>query len=481
MSIRIGIGLDVFGAGIDANAQTIYNRIIADGGVSNLSRLNFFVKGLKAIYGDLANVPVCYDAHWIGYKLGSGTGATAGQAAAKLYSLTVAGDAVQTTAASQPLLLSHNGASTDNYWWGSGVNGNFASTPNAAANQITGDIEIKATAKYIFNGSYAIIAAKWGAQTSFRLYIGPNDRLIFEFGGLSTATSTVVITSAMNHFKATRNTTNGNILFYYSNEAITTDINSVTWIQLGTTISGTVGAFTSSTNNVTIGQELSNAFQGKIYRATISNSIGGTPVVDFNPAQYNASTSQTAWTSSTGEVWTINTGTATSGYKGQLVSKTIVMGDGVDDIIGKNSAFTSTKNISVYSAKRSYNVTDSDGYVTSGVNPGDMTQSDINFSITGTLFSPTGRSTILQFAALRQSSANTSKVRYNANADTSGTPTTTACSRIILFGSPYAWDFASAQYSNNILSTVIIASTYDSDAITTAIYGFIRGLNENAF
>ena len=112
-----------FRGGISAEAKTIYNRIIADGGVSNLSRLNFFVKGLKAIYGDLANVPVCYDAHWIGYKLGSGTGATAGQAAAKLYSLTVAGDAVQATAASQPLLLSHNGASSDNYWYGSGVVG----------------------------------------------------------------------------------------------------------------------------------------------------------------------------------------------------------------------------------------------------------------------------------------------------------------------------------------------------------------------
>jgi hypothetical protein len=115
MSIRLGIGIDNFASGgVDADAVALYSRIIADGGVSNLTRLNFFVKGLKTIYGSLTNVPVCYDAHWIGYKLGSGTGATAGQAAAKLYSLTVAGDAVQTTAASQPLLLAHNGASSDN-------------------------------------------------------------------------------------------------------------------------------------------------------------------------------------------------------------------------------------------------------------------------------------------------------------------------------------------------------------------------------
>jgi hypothetical protein len=74
---------------IDPESQAIYDRIIADGGVSNLTRLNYFVVGLKTIYGKLSNVPVCYDAHWIGYKLGSGTGATAGQAVAKLYTISV--------------------------------------------------------------------------------------------------------------------------------------------------------------------------------------------------------------------------------------------------------------------------------------------------------------------------------------------------------------------------------------------------------
>jgi hypothetical protein len=56
---------------IDPESQVVYDRIIADGGVSDLTRLNYFVVGLKTIYGSLTNVPVCYDAHWIGYKLGS--------------------------------------------------------------------------------------------------------------------------------------------------------------------------------------------------------------------------------------------------------------------------------------------------------------------------------------------------------------------------------------------------------------------------
>jgi hypothetical protein len=127
---------------IDPEAQVVYDRIIADGGVSNLIRLNYFVVGLKTIYGTLTNVPICHDGHWIGYKLGTGTGATAGQATAKLYSLTVAGDAVQATAASQPLLLAHNGVSSDNYFYagpGSDVAGAVCQTSTNVSPQINTD------------------------------------------------------------------------------------------------------------------------------------------------------------------------------------------------------------------------------------------------------------------------------------------------------------------------------------------------------
>jgi len=472
------------GKGIDADATTIYNRIIADGGVSNLSRLNFFVKGLKTIYGDLANVPVCYDAHWIGYKLGSGTGTTAGQAAAKLYSLTVAGDAVQTTAASQPLLLSHNGASSDNYWWGSGVSGNYVSTPNAAANQITGDIEIKVTAKYIFNASYAVFAAKWGAAQSFRFYISPSDRLTVEFGGMTGATSTVAITSLMNHFKLTRNSSNGNILFYYSSEAITTDINSVTWIQLGTTAVGGTGAFTSSTNTVTIGQDgSSNPFTGKIYRATIANSIGGIPVVDFNPATYNASTSQTAWTSATGEVWTINTGTATTGYKGQLVSKTIVMSDGVDDKIVATGV-TLANNHTNYCAYKAF-VQDGSGNrviycnaTTNFVNSiSAINTNNVFISLSPVIYAAVGTK-ILTTLGLTTTVFGTNATRNKVNNGTFSSPLTgvyVGGAGLSLFGMP------TTHFANSSINTMIVSSSDDNATINTATYNLIRSINENAF
>jgi hypothetical protein len=319
-------------SGNDADAVALYSRIIADGGVSDLTRLNFFIKGLKAIYGSLANVPVCYDAHWIGYKLGSGTGATAGQAAAKLYSLTVAGDAVQTTAASQPLLLSHNGASSDNYWWGSGVNGNFVSTPNAVANQITAKDMIAEIQGDLTTGYKAIIAKADAGGVGMYL-LGITSGKFLNYGKNADGVLSTVALPYNNGdrfwIRATYNS--GIVTFYYGT-------NGTSWTQLGTTVSITnsnanLYNFSVEIGSSSAGAGSANLFIGKIYRATISNSIGGTPVVDFNPATYNASTSQTAWTSATGEVWTINTGTATTGYKGVLVDRTIVQADGVDDVI----------------------------------------------------------------------------------------------------------------------------------------------------
>jgi len=324
-----------FRGGISAEAKTIYNRIIADGGVSNLSRLNFFVKGLKAIYGDLANVPVCYDAHWIGYKLGSGTGATAGQAAAKLYSLTVAGDAVQATAASQPLLLAHNGASSDNYWYNP-TSGNYCTTPNAASNQITGDIEMMVKLEFNNISAFQDFISKSDASNGYSFGI-TNTRFLnlligtTPSGSVSINSTVAVITplSTLVYLKVTRVASSGVVTFFTSSDGIT-------YTQLGATVTSTTGNIRLGSQTLEIGQNVSgtnNRFIGKLYRATISNSIGGTPVVDFNPATYSASTSQTAWTSATGEIWTINTGTATSGYKGVLVDRTIVQGDGVDDYL----------------------------------------------------------------------------------------------------------------------------------------------------
>lgn len=477
MSIRIGIGLDNFAsAGIDANAQTIYNRIIADGGVSNLTRLNFFVKGLKAIYGDLANVPVCYDAHWIGYKLGSGTGATAGQAAAKLYSLTVAGDAVQTTAASQPLLLSHNGASSDNYFQGVGIANNFVSSPSATANSGTGDKEFIITANVLnwsidynmligkntggLNGYYVV------TRSSSRIGYGCSKGDVVSTVGHSFANNTLA------YIKVTHDTTNGIVKFFTSTDGIT-------YNQLGTNVSITSGVTTDTSTPLCIGANsngASNSFTGKVYRATISNSIGGAPVVDFNPAQYNASTSQTQWTSSTGEVWTINTGTA-DGYKGLLVDRTYIQGDGIDDVMIA-TGLASRQYYSSYAASRIQTFSGNVRGILGSVGQRNLiyvnTTGDVRAIAVGIAqYAGEVNNRFQLFTANFELLAG-SVLTNNANKVTTalgGVANTTA----------YVLSDGTTGFGNFVFSTGIQSSATDSVATNTATYDFIRSLNNNAF
>lgn len=447
---------------VDPDASTIYNRIIADGGVSNLTRLNFFVKGLKAIYGDLANVPVCYDAHWIGYKLGSGTGATAGQAAAKLYSLTVAGDAVQATAASQPLLLSHNGASTDNYWYGSGVAGNYVSTPNAVANQITGDIEITGKVGYVSSANQVIIAK----PSMWRFYITTGNFLAFEDSLGATKYSTANIGSPFNGYvKIFRTTTE--IKFY-------TSLDGITYTQLGSTVTSPTTLNVGAGNLYISSYDTSGnlGFAGKIYRATIANSIGGTPVVDFNPASYNAATSQTQWTSATGEVWTINTGTATSGYKSALVSRTIVQSDGVDDTLISSTLASRQYFTSILAVKMA--VTANKTILGSTLDSHLIyTASNLWRAYNGIELTGSAANTNLNMISINFNNLTSSFI-LNANTPITGITGLQTSTNVKLFG-------GAGSFGNSTINTVLQSLAVIDSTQQTATYNLIRSLNENAF
>jgi hypothetical protein len=465
---------------IDPESQAIYDRIIADGGVSNLTRLNYFVVGLKTIYGKLTNVPVCYDAHWIGYKLGSGTGATAGQAAAKLYSLTVAGDAVQTTAASQPLLLAHNG---DNYWWGSGVDGNHCSTANRATSSTsTADIKIQ-----LGGGNHTAnktIFAKSDASG------GEGDVFMIRFANATTGTiqfyynvgfganqiSSTGIGAIANYVGWIRvtylsNGTNADITFYSS-----TDGTNWTTLSTHNVVSARLGNGSSPYNvcaNATF-----NAFTGKVLRVYYSNSIGGTPVVDFNPATYNAATSQTAWTSATGEVWTINTGTATTGYKGVLVNRTIVMSDGVDDGLAPISNILLFINGTNYTSLRKFDLSVANKpLLMMGSNPNEFDYKHTS-NVINSIQPLTTPNLLLNFYAMQR---NESSLQAIANLNNGTTTTNTIIpiaanlNRIYLFVNTYG------QFGNGIIGTTFTTPNLDNLTTRTAVYNLIRSLNNNAF
>jgi len=388
-------------------------------------------------------------------------------------------DVTQTTAASQPLLLAHSGV---NYWWNGGVAGNYVSTPDASANQITGDIEFIAKVDYISNGVVQVICSKRDAPNgAYVFYVTTTNLLSFQFA-LSSAPSTLIgISSSVGigstysgWLKCTRSSSTGEIKFYTSND-------NITYTQLGTTQTSTSGALNIVNTTVLVGSyfDFSLPFQGKIYRATISNSIGGAPVVDFNPATYNAATSQTAWTSATGEVWTINTGTAATGYKGVLVDRTVMQGDGVDD--NMLSGTVSISSATNFLAVNPLNLNSSKYFIGSNV-------ADVNilyYSPSTVRYGNTTPYLELNFTAVVQNrlalftavkNGVSSLVEYNNANQVTGSVGVATITSVKLF-SP-----SSASLLGNInLNSLVISGLADNLTTRTAMYNIIRSMNNNAF
>ena len=483
MSIRIGIGLDIFSNRIDPEAQSIYNRIIAiPNGFSNLSRLNYFVKGLKAIYGTLSNVPVCYDAHWIGGVLGSGVGATAGQACARLCSLTVAGDAVQATASAQPLLLMHGGAASDNYYQ-SIVGGGYCQTLTNVSPQINTDFTFEFNFKNltevgILGGCPAASANGWSLQiqtgiNALRFY-GRNSTV-----NVVSLISTSGITIVGNRWvKVVRS---GNDYSFWEKA------DGGTYTQVGTTI-------TNSTvlNSYTLPIQVCNGFTPNfvgiscaILKANFySDATATNLVVDFNPAQYNASTSQTQWTSATGEVWTINKASSLT-LQGSLVDRTQVIGNG-------SSYFMTNLETGLRPASNTQYVTYLNAFNDGGGNRQVIDSNSnnwynsieaggpfVNLYMNGAVSSIATSKSIksLDLIVTSTNAGVQNAIRKNNGASTTNTYSPTPSGNGLTLFSRFGGTFASAV----ILNTYVCVNGADSDATKTATYNFIRSLNNNAF
>jgi hypothetical protein len=512
MALGIGIGIPFIrvsrGAAIDAQAQAHFDRVIADGGLvpSGLSGVNAFFTTVKSIYAtsDITTaISVGLDAQVLGYKLGAGAGTTAGQAAQKLYSCSGAsGDVVQTTAASQPLLLVHSGA---NYWQGVGVASNYVSTPNAAANQITDNLELTAQASLRWQSitatDFDLIGKFSGAAEGYILrYNGSAKTLVLvtNLGGFTTYSSTATITAVNDSIlwvRVTRQRSNGEVKFFTSTDGIT-------YTQLGATVSGSTAAINVGSSVVEIGSRnvgTTASTIGKIYRATISNSIGGAPVVDFNPNQYNAANSQTQWTSSTGEVWTINTGTAATGYKGQIVTKTTTQGDGIDDNLRASSFSINLPAVTSYMATRKYqnttvgilyelgpNVASNSG-IAAAINDGASRNA---ITINGNTANGKGYSSTNILNQLITCVGDTSvpandevlyfenNVQLAINITFANGNNTANINQSVL--NVFSRNAASL-FANAILNTFIIARQADNSTNRTAVYNYIRSINNSAF
>jgi hypothetical protein len=389
------------------------------------------------------------------------------------------GDVVQTTAASQPLLLTHT--TGNNYFWISGDLASNCTTPNAVANQITGDIEI------IYRGSFDnnpstnnLYVSKW-ESSGLSYFFGTNNagnlRVGFNIGGTATfANSSVAYATGVNWYRVSRVASTGVVTFFQSTEN-TSNINSVNWVQLGTTQSTVSGNITSTNSIVSIYRSADQANRGRVFRATISNSIGGAPVVDFNPNSYNAATSQTQWTSTTGEVWTINTGTATTGYKGVLVDRTIVKGDGVDDLL-RIGSLPSKQYFSLYLAANGFS---SSGNV--ALFNGDVGDRHLIFQTSSTSISAYNGTSLafvgevanrLYLATVNFNNTSSDVLYNNANKQTGATGTGTSTGYCIFGGTGNG-------FSNVIVNTVLGTTSVNTTTQNTDVYNYIKSINNNAF
>jgi hypothetical protein len=214
----------------------------------------------------------------------------------------------------------------------SGVNDNSFSTPNNVNNQLIGDFSIEfigqltdfttATQRALVNK-----ASGSNTNTNFIFLIQNTFRLSLNFylGSSLTYNSTVLVPTNSLGFRVSRNATTGIIKFFTTSDKIN-------WVQLGADVAGATGNINNGNFPVHIGQRFTA--QGFSYLGTcdlvrlFKDDSFTTPTQIFNPANYNRATSQTTWTSTTGETWTINTANTNNALKAAIVDRTMIMGNG---------------------------------------------------------------------------------------------------------------------------------------------------------
>lgn len=187
---------------------------------------------------------------------------------------------------------------------------NSISTPDSAAISITGDLEIR-TKLAVTNGSIFYNKMFSGNDRSYRVSFFNPKFLLYEWsvdGTVGTMTSIFSTgsvpynTGVVIWIRVTHDVDNGaggnDVIFY-------TSIDGIVWTQLGAKI--TTAGVTSIFDSVGLFR-LGNSNQepNSIYYADLRNGIGGPIVMMFDPSNDCTDVTATSFTSSTGEVWTIN-------------------------------------------------------------------------------------------------------------------------------------------------------------------------------
>jgi len=252
---------------------------------------------------------------------------------------------VSGTDTNDPTLLPHTGT---NYLYLPGTTSNNASIPDAAALDITGDIEIvcrTALDDWTPSGTQTHVARQtlvdpnrgWTFNTvntsgALQLAWWPTGSAASNISKVSTA-NLPGVDGTTYWIKATLDVDNGasgnTVRFYYAADQET---EPTSWTQLGADV---VTAGVTSLPNITSPlyagfTDGTTSYSGKLYRTIVRNGIGGSTVVDIDFTTGITSGGQASFTCTTGQTVTINR--ATSGRKAVAVTRPIIL-LGADDYL----------------------------------------------------------------------------------------------------------------------------------------------------
>lgn len=180
-----------------------------------------------------------------------------------------------------------------------GESGDYASTPNAAALDITGDLDLRAAvALDDWTSVHSMLFDKKGSSAGFRFWVQPDGKLKLEWhdgATLQDHASTTAVPATDGELLLVRTTLdvdNGasayEVKFYTKSSTPATAsadlVDNADWAQLGTTITG--AATTSiavNTADLELGADVGgtqNLWPGKYYAAAVLDGIDGTVAFD---------------------------------------------------------------------------------------------------------------------------------------------------------------------------------------------------------
>lgn len=195
-----------------------------------------------------------------------------------------------------------------------GTVGNYASSPNAAPLQITGDIDLRCKVSlddWTPSTDNNLIAKEVNTiLRAYRFYVLPSGALaiLVSFNGTdffvaNSSIATGITDGSTKWVRATRAAATGLVTFFLSDDG-------TTWTQLGATVSGTAGNIFNSSSPLDIGSRhtgTSLLTKGTIYRAQILNGIDGTLAFDANFENVSEYSAKMIESSANAAVVTLNT------------------------------------------------------------------------------------------------------------------------------------------------------------------------------